>query len=97
MARRRRRRRPDDPSPWSFAGLAGLVSALFLYGAGGLLAPWWVVVLLLVAWVVLFVQACRWFTSRPRGVVVLAGAAVVLWFAVMVGGGIWLGWTWSGE
>lgn len=72
--------------------MAGLVSALFLYGAGGLLAPWWVVVLLVLVWLVLFGLACRWFTARPVAVAVLPVAAVGLWFAVMVSGGIWLDW-----
>ncbi|WP_244928877.1 hypothetical protein [Nocardioides sp. W7] len=95
MAARRRRRRPGDASPWPFVGMAGMASVLFLYGAGGLIAPWWAVVLLLGVWLVLFVQACRWWTPRPRLVPVLPVVAVLVWFAVMVSGGLWLGWGWS--
>lgn len=91
----RRRRRPGDLSPWPFVGVAGLVSVLFLYGAGGLFAPWWVVVLLIAVWLVLFVLACRWWTPRPRLVALLPVVATVLWFAVMVAGGVWLDWTWD--
>lgn len=91
----KRRRRPGDASPWPFIGMGGLASVLFLYGAGGLIAPWWVVVLLLVVWVLLFVQACRWWTPHPTWVPVLPVVAVVLWFAVMVAGGLWWGWTFS--
>lgn len=98
MARRRSagpRRRPSDVSPWPFVGMAGLASVLFLYGASGLFAPWWVVVLLLLVWLVLFVQACRWWTPRPRAVAVLPVVAAVLWFAVMLAGGLWLDWRFS--
>lgn len=91
----RRRQRPGDISPWPFVGMAGLVSVLFLYGAGGLLAPWWVVVLLIAVWLVLFVLACRWWTPRPRVVALLPVVATVLWFAVMVAGGVWLDWSWD--
>jgi hypothetical protein len=75
--------------------MAGLASVLFLYGAGALLAPWWVVALLVVVWLVLFVQACRWFTTRSVAVAVLPVLATVVWFAVMVAGGVWLDWGFS--
>ncbi|MEI5675636.1 MULTISPECIES: hypothetical protein [unclassified Nocardioides] len=92
----RRGRRPGDVSPWPFVGMGGLVSVLFLYGASGLLAPWWAVVLLLLVWLVLFVQACRWWTPRPRAVAVLPVVATVVWFAVILSGGLWLDWQWQG-
>lgn len=71
-------------SPWPFVGMAGMAGAFFLYAASGLLAPWWVVGLLLVLWVVLFVIACSWFTPHPKRVVVIPVVAVVLWFGIVV-------------
>ena len=73
--------------------MAGMAAVLFLYGASGLLAPWWAVVALLVVWFALFVTACRWWTPRPTWVPLLPVLALVLWFAVMTAGGAWLGWT----
>ena len=94
-ARRRsssRRRRPDDISPWPFAGMAGMASVLFLYGASGLLAPWWVAVLLLLVWLVLFVQACRWFVPFPVRVFWLPVGGIAFWFAFLLGGEALWGW-----
>lgn len=76
--------------------MAGMASVLFLYGAGVLLAPWWAVALLLTVWLVLFVLACRWWTTRPGVVAALPVGAAVLWFVVMLAGGFGLGWTWNG-
>jgi hypothetical protein len=64
--------------------MAGMAGAFFLYAASGLLAPWWVVGLLLVLWLVLFVIACSWFTPHPKRVVVVPVVAVVLWFGIVV-------------
>ena len=91
----RRRRRPGDVSPWPFVGMGGMASVLFLYGAGVLLAPWWAVAGLLVVWLALFVLACRWWTPRPHLVPVLPAAALVVWFATMLAGGIWLDWRFA--
>jgi hypothetical protein len=80
-------------SPWPFVGMAGMACAFFLYAASGLVAPWWAVVLLLVVWVLLLVVACAWWTPHPRRVPWVAVVAVLLWFAVVTAGGMWLGWT----
>jgi hypothetical protein len=73
--------------------MAGMACALFLYGASGLVAPWWAVVLLLVVWLVLFAVACAWWNPHPRWVPGVAVVAVVLWFAAITAGGAFLGWT----
>jgi hypothetical protein len=77
--------------PW--IGMAGLFCALWLYGAAGLVAPAWAVVLLLAVWLVHFVLACRWFTRRPYAVLLLPVAALALWFVALVAGGAFLGWN----
>ena len=73
--------------------MGAMAAVLFLDGAALLLAPWWAVVALLVVWVSLFVLCTRWWTPHPRRLPWVAGAALVLWFAVMLGGGITLGWA----
>lgn len=80
-------------SPWGFVGMAGMVSVLFLYGASGLLAPPWAVVMLLVVWLALFVLTCRWFVSHPGRTVWLTVAALLIWFAAISAGGVFLDWT----
>ena len=80
-------------SPWPFAGMAGMAAALFLYGASGLVAPWWAVMVLVAFWFVLFVVALRWWSRRPRWVPLLPVLAVVVWFAALNAGAYWLGWT----
>lgn len=80
-------------SPWPFVGMSGMAAAFFLYAASGLVAPWWGVVLLLAVWLALFVTACRWWTARPRGVVVLAVVAVVGWYALVLAGDVLLDWN----
>ena len=80
-------------SPWPFVAMAGLACALFPYAASGLLAPWYGVAFLLLAWVVLFALACRWWTRRPKLTLVLPVLAVALFFVVMAIGGAFLGWT----
>ena len=44
-------------------------------------------VVLPLAWLALFVLACRWFTRRPVAVVALPVVAVALWFGVLLGVG----------
>ena len=34
--------------------------------------------------VAIFVLACRWFTRRPRAIVVLPMVAALLWFALLL-------------
>jgi hypothetical protein len=65
--------------------MIGLACVLFLdLGTAGVLR-WWAVVVLVVAWVVLFVVACAWWTPHPRRLPWLAGFGLVLWLAVVVG------------
>jgi hypothetical protein len=73
--------------------MAGLVSMLWLYGASGLVGPNWLPVPLVAFWLVLFVLACRWFSNRPYTVLVLPVVAFAVWFAVVMAGAAWLGWT----
>ena len=71
----------------------GLVSCFFLYAVSGILAPLWAVFVLLAVWTGHFVLALRWFSTRPYAVLFLPVPAVVIWFATMIAGGAWLGWS----
>jgi len=66
----------------SWIGLAGLFCLLWLYGASALFAPWWVVVLLVLMWLVLFVVATRWFLHRPYAVLLLPVLGLAVWLAI---------------
>jgi hypothetical protein len=72
--------------------MAGMAAVFFLYGASGLVVPVWALTALIFVWLVLFVTACRWWTSHPKPLLVLPVVALVLLFAVVAAGGAWLGW-----
>jgi hypothetical protein len=78
--------------PWPWIGMAAMAAVLFLYGASVLVAPWWAVALLVLLWLVLFAQCCRWWASHPRRLPWVAAVAAVVWFATLVAGGALLGW-----
>ncbi|WP_122817995.1 hypothetical protein [Nocardioides pantholopis] len=83
---------PNATSPWPFVGMAGMAAVFFLYAASWLVAPWWGVAGLLALWLVLFVQACRWWTPRPTWVLAVPVVAGVAWFVVILAGAVWGGW-----
>jgi hypothetical protein len=76
-------RRPNA-SPWPFVGVGALVCLGFLYGASILFLPWWGVTLLVLLWLFLLARGLRWFTSRPRGTVALAGVGVAAWLVALL-------------
>jgi len=98
VARRRKIRAPrtglhgQPVSPWPWVGLGAMVSVGFLYGASALVAPWWAVLLLALAWVAGLVLCLRWWTPHPRRLVVVAAVAALVWFVVLVAGARFLGW-----
>ena len=74
----------EKASPWPFAAMIGLAGCFFLYAASGLFAPWYVVPLLLVLWLVLFVVATRWWTPFPKRTVWLPVLALAVWLGVVL-------------
>ncbi len=91
-------RRPDRPADarhllGSFIGMMGMASVLFLVLASGLVAPWWAVALLAVAWVVLFVLGVRWFLHHPWRVAALPVVMVLVWFGSVTAGAFFLDWN----
>ena len=77
--------------PWF--GLAGMIVALSFYALVGLVAPWWVVPLMLLLWGVMLTVLVRSWTPRPLLALVMPFIALAVWFGVVVAGGAWLGWT----
>lgn len=75
----------EKASPWPFAGMIGLACTAFLIGASVLLAPWWLVALLVVVWLAALVLAVRWWTPHPRRLPALAAGVAVVWLATVVG------------
>lgn len=82
-------------SPWPIAGLVGLACVAFLIGASQVATrvPWWALLGLAVLWLVALVVALRWFRSRPRSVVLLPIGVTLVWFATVVAGSRWGGWS----
>ena len=87
----RRPSRPVPPpaapriSPLPFAGMIGLACVLFLDLGSTIVLRWWAVVGLVLAWVVLFVLACAWWTPHPKRVAWLPVVGVVLWIVAVAG------------
>jgi hypothetical protein len=79
-------------SPWGFVGMGAMACVLFLDLATANIAPWWVTVLFVVLWLLLFVQATRWFLPHPRRVPLLPAIGFVVWMATIVFGSAQLGW-----
>ena len=68
-----------------FIGVGGMAVALFLYGYTAIALPSGLhSVLMPLLWLALFVLACRWFTARPKAVVLLPLVAVVVWFGLVL-------------
>jgi hypothetical protein len=93
MARRRRVRAPRTVSPRPFIGLGMLVASLFLYGYSAVVVPWYVFALLLLFWALLFLVSLTWWSLHPERLPWVALTAYVVWFAVIVGGGIAFDWS----
>ncbi|MGA9749031.1 MAG: hypothetical protein WBQ50_16355 [Nocardioides sp.] len=59
--------------------------AFFLYAYVAIALPSWVNSLVLpLVWLALLVVSFRWFTARPRAVVLAPVVAIAVWFAAMV-------------
>jgi FtsH-binding integral membrane protein len=80
---RRQRVLPDLTRSGGFIGMSGLACVLFLDVAAAGPLRWWAVAGLVVVWLVLFWLGCRWFVPRPRQVMWLPLAGLVIWVAVV--------------
>lgn len=91
MIRRRRRRRPDRAGPW--IGVAGLFVLLWISISTFLYAPWWAAVLVIALVVPQGLLVRRWVTARPRWCPYVPAVGVVVWFALVLAGARWWGWS----
>jgi peptidoglycan/LPS O-acetylase OafA/YrhL len=95
---RRRRIKPvvDGPrgnvSFTPFLGMILIVSALFLYAASGVVAPWWGVAVMILVWLVLFAVCCASWSRHPKRLVWVAALSYPLWFCLIVGGALLFDW-----
>ena len=55
--------------------------------------PWWALAGLAVVWLAALALSLAWFTRRPRTVAVLPVVVALVWFATVVGGARYLGWS----
>ena len=69
-----------------------LVAALFLYGYSAVVVPWYVFVALMLVWAFLFLVSLAWWSLHPERLPWVAVVAYVVWFAVLLGGGIAFDW-----
>ena len=93
MARRRKIRGPIAVSPRPFIGVGMLTAALFLYGYSAVVVPWYVFGALLLVWVFLLLVSLAWWSLHPERLPWVAAVAYVVWFAVLLGGGIAFDWS----
>ena len=68
-----------------FIGVGGMAVAAFLYGYTAIAFPSVLhSVVMPLLWLALLVVSLRWFTRRPRGIVLLPVAAIVAWFVLLL-------------
>ena len=65
----------------------------FPYGASGLVAPPWGLVVLFALWALLLVVLVRWRPAKRWLLLVVPVAALAVWFVVVSAGEAFLGWT----
>jgi hypothetical protein len=92
MARRRRVRAASPISPRPFIGISMLVAALFLYGWSVTAVPWYISVPLLLVWAFLMLVSLAWWSVHPDRLPWVAVVAYLVWFGVVLGGGIAFNW-----
>ncbi len=68
----------------SFIGMALLACMPFLIFASIPAYGWWAAIGLFLVWVLLVVQATRWFLPKPPGVIGLGVGAFLLWLAAVM-------------
>lgn len=76
-----------------WVGLALHLVVGWLYWVTPLLAPAWILVVLLPAWAGFLWLQIRWRRRRPWLSFLIPGAALGVWWAVVSLGGLFLGWT----
>lgn len=75
--------------------MIGLACVAFVIGATPVAvgAPWWAIALLAAVWLMGLLLAIAWFTARPKAVALIPVVLALVWFATVVGGARYLGWS----
>jgi hypothetical protein len=77
----------------SWIGVASMVVVGWPFAFIGLVAPAWMIPVMLVAWAAMFAVAVRNFERRPMLVLGMPVIALAVWVAVVSAGSAWFGWT----
>ena len=70
-----------------------VVIGFFPYGASGLVAPLYGLVLLFVVWAALLAVVLRWKPEPRWWLLLVPVVAVAIWFAIITAGELWFDWT----
>jgi hypothetical protein len=76
----------------SWLGLIGHLCTLPLYGASGLLAPLWAIIVLILIWAGLLVLSVRAVRARSAWGLLVPVVAVGIWLGAVSAGEAFLGW-----
>jgi hypothetical protein len=71
--------------------MIGLACVLFVDLASLVVVEWWVVLILVLAWVGMFLVGLSWWSPHPGRLPWLAVSAFLLWGVVVIGGSIVFG------
>jgi hypothetical protein len=77
----------------SWIGVASMVVVAWPFAFIGIVAPAWMVPVMLAAWALMFAVALRNFDRHPMLVLGMPVIALAFWVAVVSAGGAWFGWT----
>jgi hypothetical protein len=77
----------------SWIGVASMVVVAWPFAFIGLVAPAWMIPVMLTAWALMLAVALRNFNERPMLVLGMPVIALAFWVAVVSAGGAWFGWT----
>ena len=77
----------------SWIGVASMVVVAWPFAFIGLVAPAWMIPVMLAAWALMFALALRNFDRYPMLVLGMPVIAIAFWVAVVSAGGAWFGWT----
>jgi hypothetical protein len=77
----------------SWIGVASMVVVAWPFAFIGLVAPVWMIPVMLTVWALMLAVALRSFNERPMLVLGMPVIALAFWVAVVSAGGAWFGWT----
>jgi hypothetical protein len=70
-----------------------MLVALWFYVFVVLVAPWWMLPVMVLLWAALVVVLVKSWSTRPYLALAMPFIALAAWFGIVSAGGAWLGWT----